>query len=107
MYDFYMSSGISQQLKTTFCKSRTFFLVHPVDCKGLCDLTLTIESRENSVRYIVSYVGQTTCLRRTVLVDKFQLEEFSGFTIQVGGINNCEVTSNGWGRMRIMFWLGS
>jgi len=27
---FTMSSGISQQMKTTFCKSRTFFLVHPV-----------------------------------------------------------------------------
>ena len=26
-----MSSGISQQMKTTFCKSHTFFLVHPVD----------------------------------------------------------------------------
>ena len=25
-----MSSGISQQMKTTFCESRTFFLVHPV-----------------------------------------------------------------------------
>ena len=34
VYDFYcftMSSGISQQMKTIFCKSRTIVLVKPVE----------------------------------------------------------------------------
>ena len=39
---FTMSSGISQQMKTTSCKSRTFFLVHPVDRKAFYILQLIV-----------------------------------------------------------------